>query len=61
MKYPGTMIATDGEAPVFGKGSPHPRSLRDISSGARCCYVREKKLMTLEDAIRRMTSLPASG
>ena len=26
MRYPGTMIATDGDAPVFGKGSPHPRS-----------------------------------
>ena len=26
MKYPGTMIATDGDAPVFGRGSPHPRS-----------------------------------
>lgn len=59
MKYPGTMIATDGEAPVFGKGAPHPRAYGTFPR-VLGRYVREKKLLTLEDAIRRMTSLPAS-
>lgn len=59
MKYPGTMIATDGEAPVFGKGSPHPRAYGTFPR-VLGRYVRERKLLTLEDAVRRMTSLPAS-
>jgi N-acyl-D-amino-acid deacylase len=59
MKYPGTMIATDGEAPVFGKGAPHPRAYGTFPR-VLGRYVREKKLLTLEDAIRRMTGLPAS-
>ena len=59
MKYPGTMIATDGEAPVFGKGSPHPRAYGTFPR-VLGRYVREKRLLTLEDAIRRMTTLPAT-
>lgn len=58
MKYPGTMIATDGDAPVFGRGSPHPRSYGTFPR-VLGLYVREKGLLSLEDAIRRMTSLPA--
>ena len=60
MKYPGTMIATDGEAPVFGKGARRIRAAMGHFLGCWGVYVREKKLLTLEDAIRRMTSLPAS-
>jgi dihydroorotase/N-acyl-D-amino-acid deacylase len=59
MKYPGTMIATDGEAPVFGKGSPHPRAYGTFPR-VLGRYVRDQQLITLEDAIRRMTSLPAT-
>lgn len=59
LRYPGTMIATDGEAPAFGAGSPHPRAYGTFPR-VLGLYVREKKLLTLEDAIRRMTSLPAS-
>jgi N-acyl-D-amino-acid deacylase len=58
MRYPGTMVATDGDAPVFGKGSPHPRSYGTFPR-VLGRYVREKKLLSLEDAVRRMTSLPA--
>jgi dihydroorotase/N-acyl-D-amino-acid deacylase len=58
MKYPGTMVATDGDAPVFGKGSPHPRSYGTFPR-VLGVYVREKKILSLEDAVRRMTSLPA--
>ena len=58
MRYPNTAIASDGGIREFGLGKPHPRSLRDKCSRAGR-YVREKHVLTLEDAIRRMTSLPA--
>lgn len=58
LKYPNTMIASDGGVEVFGFGVTHPRS---YGTNARVLgrYVRERKTLTLEDAIRRMTSLPA--
>ena len=58
MQYPGTMISSDGEIPVFGEGVLHPRS---YGTYARVLglYVRERKILRLEDAIRKMTSLPA--
>ena len=58
MRYPGTMIASDGGIPVFGEDVPHPRS---YGTFARVLgrYVREKKVITLEDAVRRMSGLPA--
>jgi dihydroorotase/N-acyl-D-amino-acid deacylase len=58
LKAPETMIASDGEVPVFGKASPHPRSygtfVRVLGR-----YVRERHVITLADAVRRMTSFPA--
>jgi N-acyl-D-amino-acid deacylase len=59
LKQPFTMIASD--AGVMGQGGssvPHPRN---FGNNARTLgyYVREKKLLTLPEAIRRMTSLPA--
>jgi N-acyl-D-amino-acid deacylase len=58
MKYPNTAIASDGGVREFGQGMPHPRS---YGTNARVLaeYVRNRGLLTLEDAIRRMTSLPA--
>ncbi len=58
MQYPFTMVASDSGIREFGAGVPHPRG---YGSNARVLsyYVREKKIITLEDAIRRMTSLPA--
>jgi dihydroorotase/N-acyl-D-amino-acid deacylase len=58
LRFPFTMIASDGEIPIFGKGSPHPRS---YGTFARVLgrYVRERKVLTLEDAIHRMAGLPA--
>jgi N-acyl-D-amino-acid deacylase len=58
MQYPGTMIASDGGIHVFGEGVPHPRSYGTFPR-VLGRYVREKQVMRLEDAIRRMTSLPA--
>ena len=58
LKSPYTMIGSDGEIPEFGKGVPHPRS---YGTNARVLarYVREKKVITLEDAIRKMSGYPA--
>jgi len=58
MRYPNTAIASDGGVVEFGAGNPHPRS---YGTNARVLgeYVRTRGVLTLEDAIRRMTSLPA--
>jgi N-acyl-D-amino-acid deacylase len=58
LRFPFTMIASDGGIPLFGKDVPHPRN---YGTFARVLgrYVRERKVLTLEDAVRRMTSLPA--
>ena len=55
---PLTMIASDGEVPVFGQAVPHPRSYGTFAR-VLSVYVREKQLLTLEEAVRKMTSLPA--
>ena len=47
--------ALDG--PLF-EGRPHPRSYGSFPR-ILALYVRESKILTLEDAIRKMTSLPA--
>ena len=58
LKHPQTMIASDGGPRVLGEDVPHPRS---YGNNARILgyYVREQKALPLEEAIRRMTSLPA--
>ncbi|MBK8090804.1 MAG: D-aminoacylase [Verrucomicrobiaceae bacterium] len=58
MRHPLTMTASDGGPRRLGEDMPHPRS---YGNNARVLarYVREEKLLTLEDAVRRMTSLPA--
>ena len=58
MRYPNTAVASDGGGREFGVGVPHPRS---YGTNARVLaeYVRKRNVLTLEDAIRRMTSLPA--
>lgn len=58
MQYPFNMFASDASIRIFGQGVPHPRG---FGTNARILskYVREEKVLTLEEAIRRMTSLPA--
>ena len=59
MKLPWVAIASDGSAiNVNADGLPHPRS---YSTNVRVLghYVRDEHVLTLEDAIRKMTSLPA--
>jgi N-acyl-D-amino-acid deacylase len=57
MRYPYNMPAADAGV-SNGKGMPHPRG---YGTNARVLgrYVRELQILQLEDAIRRMTSLPA--
>ncbi|MEO8383718.1 MAG: amidohydrolase family protein, partial [Betaproteobacteria bacterium] len=54
MRYPFSMVGADGGV-QNGKGMPHPRS---YGTNARILgkYVREEKLIGLEEAVRRMTS-----
>ncbi|MGZ5134008.1 MAG: N-acyl-D-amino-acid deacylase family protein [Flavitalea sp.] len=58
MKYPYNMIASDASIRIFNQGVPHPRG---YGTNARILakYVRDEKVLSLEEAIRRMTSLPA--
>jgi N-acyl-D-aspartate/D-glutamate deacylase len=59
MTRPWVAIASDGSAiNLQAPGLPHPRS---YSTNPRVLghYVRDEKLLTLEDAVRKMTSLPA--
>ncbi len=56
---PEIMISTDGGVTQYGEGVPHPRN---YGTYPRLLgkYVREEGLLTLEEAIRKCTSLPAS-
>ena len=59
MRAPFTMASSDGGLVALGAGHPHPR---DYGAFARrlAVYVRERKTVSLEFAIRSMTSLPAA-
>lgn len=58
MQYPFNMFASDATIRILNAGMPHPRG---YGTNARVLarYVREQKILSLEEAIRRMTSLPA--
>lgn len=58
MQYPFNMFASDASIRALGVGAPHPRG---YGTNARVLgkYVREEKVISLEEAVRRMTSLPA--
>jgi len=58
MRHPLTAVCSDSGVRVFGEGQPHPRG---YGSNSRVLgrYVRERGVITLEEAIRKMTSMPA--
>ncbi len=60
LAMPHTMIASDAGVRRFGDAVPHPRG---YGNNARVLarYVREFHTITLEDAVRKMTSLPATA
>jgi dihydroorotase/N-acyl-D-amino-acid deacylase len=58
MRHPLTMIATDGRLTRPGDGRPHPRAYGTFPR-VLGRYVRERGVLTLETAIRKMTGMPA--
>jgi N-acyl-D-amino-acid deacylase len=50
LKNPNTMIASDGGVEVYGFGVTHPRTY-GTNAWVLARYVRERKTLTLEDAI----------
>ncbi len=60
MKSPLVSVCSDSGVRKFGEGNPHPRG---YGANARVLgeYVRERKVLTLEEAIRKMTSMPATA
>lgn len=59
MRHPQIAIASDAGVIAYGEGVPHPRG---YGNNARVLgtYVRTRRVLSLEAAIRKMTSLPAT-
>ena len=59
MKHPMVSVASDASVSTAGDKTSHPRA---FGNAARVLgeYVRERKVLTLEEAVRKMTSLPAA-
>lgn len=58
MQHAQTCISSDGSVFGFGSRHPHPRSYGTFPR-VLSRYVRERKLLTLEQAVHKMTGLPA--
>lgn len=58
MAHPQVMIASDGRLTRPGEGVPHPRSYGTFPR-VLARYVRERGILTLEQAVRKMTAMPA--
>ena len=58
MSHPYTMIGSDGRLVALGDGHPHPRWYGTFPR-VLGLYSREKGILELEEAIRKMTSMPA--
>jgi len=59
LRHPMVAIASDSGLNTLGRGVPHPRGYGNAVR-ALGRYVRELQVITLEDAVRKMTSLPAT-
>ena len=59
MRQPWTMTASDGALPEWEVGVPHPRAYGTFPRKIRT-YALEEGVVSLEQAIRSMTSLPAA-
>ena len=59
MAHPMTMIASDGRLTKLGEGVPHPRNYGTFPR-VLGKYVREDHVLTLEQAINKMTGMPAA-
>lgn len=58
MRHPATAVGSDGGVSVFGENVPHPR---EYGTFARVLgrYVRERGVLTLEEAVRKMSGATA--
>jgi N-acyl-D-amino-acid deacylase len=59
MRHPQTMIASDGRLSRPGDGHPHPRAYGTFPR-VLGRYVRDEKVLTLEQAVHKMTGMPAN-
>jgi N-acyl-D-amino-acid deacylase len=59
MRHPQTMIASDGRLSRPGEGHPHPRAYGTFPR-VLGRYVRDEKVLTLEQAVNKMTGMPAA-
>jgi dihydroorotase/N-acyl-D-amino-acid deacylase len=59
MAHPQTMIASDGRLSQPGDGHPHPRAYGTFPRVIGR-YVRDERVLTLEQAIHKMTGMPAA-
>ncbi|MEZ4415940.1 MAG: amidohydrolase family protein [Gemmatimonadota bacterium] len=59
MRHLGAMFETDGDLVEPGVGYPHPRSYGSLPR-VLGHYVRERGVLSLEEAVHRMTEMPAA-
>ena len=59
MRQPYTMTSSDGGLVLLTEGKPHPRNYGAFARKLSL-YVRERQTVSLEHAVRSMTSLPAT-
>ena len=59
LQSPLGMIGSDGSLTRLGDGSPHPRAFGTYPR-VLGRYVRERRLLALEEAVRKMTAFPAA-
>lgn len=58
MQHPQTMIASDGRLTRPGQGVPHPRAYGTFPR-VLGTYARDERVLTLEQAVHKMTGMPA--
>ena len=58
MQHPATAIGSDGPIGIFGEGTPHPRQYGTFAR-VLGVFVRERGIITLEEAVRKMSSQTA--
>ncbi len=59
MAHPMTMIASDGRLTKLGDGVPHPRNYGTFPR-VLGRYVRDEQVLTLAEAVHKMTGMPAA-
>jgi len=60
MRHPLTMIATDSHICQYGAGVPHPRNYGTFPR-VLGLYARDKGVLSLPEAVKKMTSIPAQA